>query len=164
MGYSGAWFTWEKGNLPGNNVHERLDRGVASAEWMSMFPNALVKHLPHSISIHCPLLIDTETYSHLPSQKSFRFEACWLLECTFENIVKDFWLKGDEPLLEKLRVLKKNLFHWDNLVWRKIVDLKKRLMKKLDDLSLDEVNDDTLENIIYTKIHLNLEVDKDERY
>lgn len=74
-----------------------------------MFPNALVKHLQHSISDRYPLLINTESDSHFPSRKNFRFKACWLLECTFDNVVKDFWLIGEESLLEKLQVLKQNL-------------------------------------------------------
>ncbi|KAA3453673.1 reverse transcriptase [Gossypium australe] len=28
LGYSGNWFTWERGNLPETNIQERLDRGV----------------------------------------------------------------------------------------------------------------------------------------
>lgn len=28
VGYFGAWFTWERGNLPKTNIHEKLDRGV----------------------------------------------------------------------------------------------------------------------------------------
>ncbi|MBA0818435.1 hypothetical protein Gohar_021253 [Gossypium harknessii] len=32
VGYSGNWFTWERGNLPETNIQERLDRGVATEE------------------------------------------------------------------------------------------------------------------------------------
>lgn len=129
-----------------------------------MFSNALVRHLPHSISNHSPLLIDIEIESHPPLYKNFCFEVWWVLEHTFENTVKEFWPKGDEPLLGKLRVLKKNLFRWNKLIKRQRVELKKHLLKDLDDFSFDEVNDDTLAKIIDTKIHLNLEVEKDERY
>lgn len=48
MGYSGMWYTWERGNLLETNVRERLDRGVAFDKWMTLFPNALIQHLPHS--------------------------------------------------------------------------------------------------------------------
>lgn len=27
LGFSGQWFTWERGRLPSNNIRERLDRG-----------------------------------------------------------------------------------------------------------------------------------------
>ncbi|KAK5833859.1 hypothetical protein PVK06_017724 [Gossypium arboreum] len=42
VGYYGSWFTWERGNL--------LDIGVANVEWMNLFPNMSIQHLPHSFS------------------------------------------------------------------------------------------------------------------
>ncbi|KAA3487994.1 reverse transcriptase [Gossypium australe] len=53
------FFTWERGKLASNNIRERLDRGVANMEWWSMFLDYIVEHLHHSISDHCPLLINT---------------------------------------------------------------------------------------------------------
>ncbi|MBA0707733.1 hypothetical protein Golax_019754 [Gossypium laxum] len=38
LGYSGVWFTWERGNLPETNIRERLDRGVANDKWKQLFP------------------------------------------------------------------------------------------------------------------------------
>ncbi|MBA0823876.1 hypothetical protein Goarm_020573, partial [Gossypium armourianum] len=34
VGYSGRWFTWERGNLPATNIKEWLDRGVANKKWL----------------------------------------------------------------------------------------------------------------------------------
>ncbi|KAA3471313.1 reverse transcriptase [Gossypium australe] len=51
VGYSENWFTWERGNLPETNIQERLDRKVANAEWMSMFPEVTIQHLVHSFPI-----------------------------------------------------------------------------------------------------------------
>ncbi|KAA3468683.1 reverse transcriptase [Gossypium australe] len=59
VGYSRNWFTWEKGNLPKTNIRERLDRGVANVNWISRFSETNIKHLVHSTSDHCPLLITT---------------------------------------------------------------------------------------------------------
>ncbi|KAG8486820.1 hypothetical protein CXB51_020301 [Gossypium anomalum] len=56
IGYSGAWFTWERGNLPETNIKEKLDRGVANEKWMNLFPSGGIQHLPHSMSDHCLLL------------------------------------------------------------------------------------------------------------
>lgn len=73
VGYFGVWYTWERGNLPETNIRERLDRAVSSDDWLSMFSNALVKHLPHSFSYHCPLLASTN-YDVVRSYPiSFRF-------------------------------------------------------------------------------------------
>ncbi|MBA0755210.1 hypothetical protein Gogos_000127 [Gossypium gossypioides] len=73
VGYEGSWFTWERGNLPETNIRERLDRGVANAAWINLFQAVRVQHLVHSMSDHCPLLINTRSYDE--RSYSFKFEA-----------------------------------------------------------------------------------------
>ncbi|KAA3466905.1 reverse transcriptase [Gossypium australe] len=85
IGYSGAWFTWERGNLPETNIRERLDRMICLKKW-----------------------------------------AC------FNKSKKD--------------------------------GLKKRLTKELEILLKKERDDEMMARIIDTKIHLNMEIDKDEMY
>lgn len=48
VSYTGNWFTWERGNLPETNIQERLDRGVTNEDWLSIFPEAMIQHFPHS--------------------------------------------------------------------------------------------------------------------
>ncbi|KAH1121242.1 hypothetical protein J1N35_004402 [Gossypium stocksii] len=48
---------WDK--FRSTNIRERLDRGVANSDWMNLFSSYSVEHLSHSISDHCPVLIDT---------------------------------------------------------------------------------------------------------
>jgi exonuclease III len=45
LGYRGPWFTWDNRRQGTENIRERLDRAVASNEWMELYPNAMVKHL-----------------------------------------------------------------------------------------------------------------------
>ncbi|KAH1131803.1 hypothetical protein J1N35_003181 [Gossypium stocksii] len=45
VGFTGNWFTWERGNLPETNIQERLDRGLANEKWLLMFPEAKIQHL-----------------------------------------------------------------------------------------------------------------------
>lgn len=47
LGFSGAWFTWERGNFTNNNIHERLDRGFANEASLSCFPKWSICHLAH---------------------------------------------------------------------------------------------------------------------
>ncbi|MBA0728204.1 hypothetical protein Golax_001125, partial [Gossypium laxum] len=48
LGYTGVWFTWERGNLPETNIRERLDRGVANDKWRNLFPTSNIHYLTHS--------------------------------------------------------------------------------------------------------------------
>lgn len=60
LGYVGSWFAWERGNLPENNICERLDRGVTTELWLTMFPLAKVRHLTFAYSDHYHILLQTE--------------------------------------------------------------------------------------------------------
>ncbi|KAA3488060.1 reverse transcriptase [Gossypium australe] len=134
IGFSGVSFTWERGNLPETNIRERLDRGVANDEWISLFPLGRVQHLPFSTSDHCPLLINTARVNPYSRHRRFHFEAWWTMEESFEEVLRGLWGSSSGLLMEKLKVLQ------------------------------NERNDETLARIIDTKIHLNMEIEKDEVY
>ncbi|KAH1055130.1 hypothetical protein J1N35_033195 [Gossypium stocksii] len=78
VGFIGRWFTWERGRFAHTNIRERLDRSVATLEWMNLFPSFQVEHLSHSFSDHCPLLLDTlrgMRNEKCNKENLFRFEA-----------------------------------------------------------------------------------------
>ena len=55
LGFTGTEFTWSnKRDYPGL-VRAPLDRGFASGQWRSLFPNALVRHLVVASSDHMGL-------------------------------------------------------------------------------------------------------------
>ncbi|KAA3472345.1 reverse transcriptase [Gossypium australe] len=58
---------------------------------MSMFPEANIKHLVHSTSDHCPLLITTIKEEYMNKRETFKFQAWWVFEETFEAKVKRIW-------------------------------------------------------------------------
>ncbi|KAA3473493.1 reverse transcriptase [Gossypium australe] len=147
VGFSGRWFTWERGNLSETNIRERLDRGVANEEWFAMFPEVTIQHLTNSFSNHCPLLVNTKNAEQGVKKEAFRFEAWWTMEESFDEEVKNIWGSSSGNLMQKLDKLKNGLRSW---VVRTQADRKK------DDLNLSELID--------TKIQLNLEIDKDECY
>ncbi|KAA3455435.1 reverse transcriptase [Gossypium australe] len=128
IGFSGRWFTWERGNLPETNIRERLDRGVANTNWISMFPEAKIRHLVHSTSDHCPLLISTEQEECQKRNEAFRFEAWWILEETFEAETQ----RNDDNLAEMIDTkvqlnfeIDKDESHWEQRArvnWLKMGD------------------------------------------
>ncbi|MBA0575541.1 hypothetical protein Golob_024180 [Gossypium lobatum] len=60
LGFTGRWFTWERGRFVSINIKEQLDRGVATLSWVNRFPGYRIEHLSHSFFDHCPLLLDSE--------------------------------------------------------------------------------------------------------
>ncbi|GMI66103.1 hypothetical protein HRI_000279600 [Hibiscus trionum] len=165
LGFSGKWYTWERGVLSSNNVRERLDRGIANPSWRACFPDFVVEHLSHTISDHCPVLIDTEPQSFPSGDRAFfRFDANWTLEKECEELIKSFWSSTTDDLPDKLLSLSKELGKWskENFLIRR--RRSHELNEKLKNLSTLDADDDTLAEILDIKIALNLEADKDELY
>ncbi|KAA3478658.1 reverse transcriptase [Gossypium australe] len=162
MGFSGNWFTWERENLPETNIQERLDRGVAMEEWISLFPDSLIQHLPHSFSDHCPLLINTEYRARRLVHKNFKFESWWVLEETFFEEVRCISENSTRDLLSKLENMKKGLESWASQIRRSRKMKKEVLTSKLTTLLKSDRSDENLAELIDTKIHLTLKIEKDE--
>lgn len=57
LGFTCPKFTWNHGTDPTSRRPARLDRCLCNEEGRRAFPKANVKHLPHSYSDHCPLLL-----------------------------------------------------------------------------------------------------------
>jgi hypothetical protein len=85
LGFVRDPYTWKRGR-----IRERLDRAVASPSWSAMFPNAALRHLDYCRSDHRAILLDTD-FVNMPAQPNCglkRFEAKWLQESTFRDVVQ----------------------------------------------------------------------------
>lgn len=93
-------------------ILERNQIRVANEGWITLFPNAMVHHLPHSFSDHYPLLIQLEQDGYNLRPKCFHFEAWWVLEETFEQVVRNLQEEGDDDILIKLERVRASLGRW----------------------------------------------------
>jgi hypothetical protein len=91
-----------------------------------MHGDAAIVHLEYNHSDHRPLMLDTEYYV-VPSShqqiKQDKFEAKWLREDTFAEIVKEQWeaAAGSADLIDvltKLKTMHAGLHAWDQRVLR----------------------------------------------
>ncbi|KAH1106130.1 hypothetical protein J1N35_009898 [Gossypium stocksii] len=118
IGFSGTWFTWERGKAMDRNIRERLDREVANDAWLQQFPNYSLRYLPHSISDHCPLLIETEE-TRRRSPDRFRFEAWWVLEESCEEQIKSLWESSSGSFASRMKFLANGLNVWGKKIRNK---------------------------------------------
>jgi len=89
LGFSGNPYTWSNHRQGLDLIKERLDRSIATSQWIHFFPSYSVTHLPALCSNHNPLLLDTSSPSpSLP--RPFRFEEFW---------TRDLILFWDPPLI-----------------------------------------------------------------
>uniref|UniRef100_A0A2N9F8F6 RNase H type-1 domain-containing protein n=1 Tax=Fagus sylvatica TaxID=28930 RepID=A0A2N9F8F6_FAGSY len=72
-------------------IMQRLDRALANPEWRTLFPDALVSHLTHTDSDHCPILLSLHHNPNCPLPRPFRFESFWLSHPEFPSIVDKAW-------------------------------------------------------------------------
>ncbi|GLT54477.1 hypothetical protein SLA2020_276710 [Shorea laevis] len=90
LGFVGNPYTWSNKRQGLANIKERLDRSFANQEWIHLFPEAKVCHLPAITSDHNPILISSNgTASHLP--KPFKFEAFWVRDPSCFQIIATSW-------------------------------------------------------------------------
>lgn len=82
MDFLGASFTWSNGRGGKENIQERLDRVLATSEWIELFPNRQVRHLPRYKSDHAPIVlecfVENDSKSNHKVPRRFQLEHMWL--------------------------------------------------------------------------------------
>ncbi|XP_074318298.1 uncharacterized protein LOC141655099 [Silene latifolia] len=120
IGYSGNMFTWWNKRPEPHAIFERLDRGVASPEWLDMHPALSLKHLERERSDHVPLKLCRDKGHGRKKKKIFRFEDMWTSSENCESVVREAWeglgevLSGDD-VLNKINICAKKLISWSKL-------------------------------------------------
>jgi hypothetical protein len=104
-------------------MRQRLDRAVATNSWSLLHPGAVLQHLGYIRSDHRPILLDTEyqTLAGQPKLGPKRFEAKWLKEKNFREVVYQAWEAASHEIPEgnvlgRLAHLHDALHSWDNSV------------------------------------------------
>lgn len=84
IGFSGDAFTWQRGR-----IRERLDQGVANAQWNILFLEAQLVNGEMVKFDHRPIIVETDCIIGQSGRREGprRFEARWLKEETVEEIV-----------------------------------------------------------------------------
>ncbi|GMI90334.1 hypothetical protein HRI_002702700 [Hibiscus trionum] len=167
LGFNGVWYTWERGRLPENNVRERLDRAVANPSWWDLHQNYSVSHLSHTISDHCPILVDTvgqTTQRPMARVEVFRFDANWVLEDEAAQIVKNCWESSSATVLEKLHEIGCALMSWSRDHKKQSTAQKRAMVRKLKELTSCDPDEETLAELTEIKLGLNLEAEKEEYF
>ncbi|XP_042950096.1 uncharacterized protein LOC122282211 [Carya illinoinensis] len=91
IGFSGPSFTWSNNRTGRALIRERIDRGIANAQWRLLFPEATIQHISSAASDHNPLLLNTTKIMKKPS--SFKFEEFWIREPLSNIIIEEAWKK-----------------------------------------------------------------------
>lgn len=92
MGFAGSHGCTITRNRGNTILKVRLDRGVATTNWMDRFPYATVTHLASPSSDHCPLLVSVVQESP-PARRERQcyYEIMWEREASLDDCVVEAW-------------------------------------------------------------------------
>lgn len=123
LGYQGSRFTWTNKQRNGRTILERLDHFLANYDWLNLYPNTTVTHLPRTHSDHCPLLINLEPPQPIQN-RIFRFETMWASHPQFQQLVHITW-SNNLPLLATTDNFKTVVTRWNQNTFGNIFQQKK---------------------------------------
>ena len=83
-------YTWCRGLWGDNTIWKRLDRAVATMNWIKLFPTTKVLHLECGSSNHKPIIILPKGIQK-KCQKPWRFEQMWLEDASCSEVVDLAW-------------------------------------------------------------------------
>lgn len=131
LGFKGSKFTWANKRYKNKKdlILERLDRCLASENWILSFPEASIHHLPRTHSDHYLMLINLSKYITIPL-KPFRLELIWLSYHTFPNMVKGFFQNYDH-LASAISHFESKIKVWNREVFGNIFQNKNTLFSRL---------------------------------
>jgi len=110
----GRRYTWSNERRSPTLV--RLDRALVSLQWEALHPDCHLLALSSDASDHCPLLLQTNLYSH--HMRRFHFESFWPKTAGFQEALIQGWVStsgSSDPLRqldERFRNLTRELQRW----------------------------------------------------
>ncbi|XP_073152326.1 uncharacterized protein [Henckelia pumila] len=104
LGMKGHEFTWEKSKGSPNFIEERLDRALATSNWLRLFGNAEVWNLEVATSDHFAIFLKLNLLA-LFRRKRFRFKNSWISEPECKEVVKRGWMDHvNDNILQKIEI------------------------------------------------------------
>ncbi|XP_075633790.1 uncharacterized protein LOC142606301 [Castanea sativa] len=137
LGFNGFPYTWCNRRPGDQNTWIRLDRSVATIDWILQFPASRIHHLEAFHSDHKSKLLcsDSELKRFYRKGRPFRFEAMWLKGSTCEEVIKTSWggsLASNEvwSFNRKIMVCQDNLKAWNENCFRHVRNSLAKMLRE----------------------------------
>lgn len=110
----GLPYTWWNNRTHLEAVFERLDNAVANPQWLNVYRDARVENLSFIGFDHGPIILSLDHWNKTSKYPPLRFEAKWLLNDSFRQLVQHTWkkyIKGScaFQLTRKIEILKNQI-------------------------------------------------------
>ncbi|XP_019166674.1 PREDICTED: uncharacterized protein LOC109162425 [Ipomoea nil] len=130
LGFVGPQLTWVRGADANTRKGARLDRALCDMPWRQRFPEAEVRHLPRIASDHAPILIQTTAKGVRPTEFKFRFQAAWMTNDSFSEVVNRAW-RSNEDIVQNIQQVQAALTEWNKDVFGNIEAKKRSLLARI---------------------------------
>ncbi|KAL4297791.1 hypothetical protein GQ457_12G013530 [Hibiscus cannabinus] len=128
---SSGWFTFTYTNGCHGTIRERLDRFVASPDWLSLYPLFRATSSFTAMSDHCILLMDSDPIVDNGAPRRggdyFRYDNCWATESACIDKVHTAWSFTAGSTIDKLSAVGGALREWQH-------DRRKSTTKRIGEL------------------------------
>ncbi|KAL4279049.1 hypothetical protein GQ457_03G029200 [Hibiscus cannabinus] len=125
MGFSGACFTWSRGNLS-----QRLDRCLCNVAWYNFFASSEVHHLLRLGSDHRPILLKSTSEHSERERRPFRYIVAWNDHEDFHRMLATNW-SPDKPFSENVSQFQDASRKWNREVFGHIEIRKRHILARL---------------------------------
>jgi exonuclease III len=133
LGFKGCIYTWTNNQQGDQIIHSRLDRFLATSDWILNFPNYTNTHLVRYKSDHHPILLEfsNTTANRFNNKQGYikRFEQVWTTDEQHRSIVMNAWHKYQGSLDQHLNHTLSALHSWG----RKTFGIIPRKVKEAQD-------------------------------
>ncbi|KAL8497099.1 hypothetical protein ACS0TY_020687 [Phlomoides rotata] len=122
---AGAKYTWGSRRTRQGLIASKLDRIIAQESFVVYWDSISVAVLTRAGSDHHPILLHC-TKGMLFQPRPFKFQASWILDSRFREVVRHSWgqlLRPPDPIsrvIQKLKRLKGDLRTWNKQVFGRI--------------------------------------------
>ena len=168
MGFTSPKFSWLYQKSNGSQIRERLDKVVATIDWIIKFAQAKLFHKSSSTADHNPLVLKLVKEKTIPKHpKIFRFEAMWLKYSTCEEVVTSAWEEGlsmgpEFLILHCMDSCCTQLELWNKNVFGHVGKNITKLKKQLEWLELQLATTENIMAMRDTRVELNCWLDKED--
>lgn len=131
LGFKGSKYTWRNKRyiIKQSIIMERLDKCLATSNWIDLYPEANVTHLPRTNSYHCSLLLslhNDQIYHTIP----FRFETIWCGHLDLPIIIQQCFT-SNATLPQATLNFKHQALKWNKEVFGNTFHRKKNIIARL---------------------------------
>ena len=165
--FSGFNFTWCNQREGYDRVYLRLDRALATQDWLEHFPRARVQHLEDTTSDHCPILLTDSNSTHGRGKRRFFFEAIWAKQPDCKELVDAVWranvnLHDPSSFSFGLTNCASSLSKWGMSVFGQIPRKLKEMQDSLSVLTKEDTSGQNRAEINRIRKEINILLDDEE--